>query len=136
MELQEQTSDAREVLGAARVYGEPYEKNGLTVIPAMTVAGIGGAGQDEDGEPGGGRGFGLTARPSGAWVVEDGEVTWMPAVDINRIVFGGQVIALAAILVTGRILVAHSGRRGRSLKILPHLATAARLAMRVRKVVR
>ena len=57
--------------------------------------------------------LGLVARPTGAWIVADGEVTWKPAVDVNRIVLGGQVLALAAILVLGRIVLAHS-RRGRS----------------------
>jgi hypothetical protein len=64
----------------------------------------------QDDEPGAGRGagFGLIARPSGAWIVEDGQATWKPAIDINRIVIGGQVIALTAILITGRILHSQS----------------------------
>jgi hypothetical protein len=31
-------------------------------------------------------------------VVKDGEVTWQPAVDVTRIVVGGQLLALVAIL--------------------------------------
>ena len=38
MELQELISGARDAVSVKRVYGEPYEKNGLTVIPAATVA--------------------------------------------------------------------------------------------------
>ena len=81
MELQELISGARDVISVKRVYGEPYEKNGLTVIPAATVrgGGGGGAGDNEDGESGGGGGFGLMARPAGAWIVEDGNATWKPA---------------------------------------------------------
>ncbi len=113
MELQELISGARDVVSVKRVYGEPYEKNGLTVIPAATVRGGGGGGMgDHEGvDSGGGGGFGLTARPSGAWIVEDGNATWKPAVDVNRIVLGGQAIAFAAILMTGRILLAHSRQR-------------------------
>ena len=123
MQVEELISGARDVMSVKRVYGDPYEKNGLTVIPAATVRGGGGGGmgESEGGESGGGGGFGLIARPSGAWIVEDGEVTWKPAIDVNRVVLGGQIIALAAILVTGRILIARS-RRGHSfLKRVPRL---------------
>jgi len=66
-------------------------------------------GNDEKGESGGGGGgFGLIGRPSGAWIIEDGRAAWRPAIDVNRIVLGGQVIALAAILVAGRVLLARS----------------------------
>lgn len=71
-------------------------------------------GESEGGESGGGGGFGLTARPTGAWIVEDGEVAWKPAIDVNRVVLGGQIVALTAILVIGRILLARS-QRGHSL---------------------
>ncbi len=96
MEVQELLSGARDVVSVKRVYGEPYEKNGLTVIPAATVRGGGGVGMGdtERGESGQGGGFGLIARPSGAWIIEDGRVTWRPAIDVNRIILGGQVIAL------------------------------------------
>ena len=42
---------AKDVLTVRRVFGEPYEKDGVTVIPAARVAGGGGAGngQDENG---------------------------------------------------------------------------------------
>jgi len=116
MQVEELVSGARDIVSVKRVYGEPYEKNGLTVIPAASIrgGGGGGTGENENGESGGGGGFGLIARPSGAWVVENGEVTWKPAIDVNRIVLGGQIIALTTILVAGRILLAHS-RRGHSL---------------------
>jgi uncharacterized spore protein YtfJ len=113
MQVEELISSARDVISVKRVYGDPYEKNGLTVIPAATVRGGGGGGMGESqvGESGGGGGFGMIARPSGAWMVENGEVTWKPAIDVNRVVLGGQIIALAAILVTGRVLMAHSRHR-------------------------
>jgi uncharacterized spore protein YtfJ len=122
MQLEELISGARDVVSVKRVYGEPYEKNGLTVIPAATVRGGGGGGMgdSEGGDSGGGGGFGLMARPSGAWIVENGDAIWKPAVDVNRIVLGGQVIMLAAILVTGRILLARS-RRHSWLDVVPRL---------------
>jgi uncharacterized spore protein YtfJ len=113
MEVQELITGARDAVSVKRVYGDPYEKNGLTVIPAATVRGGGGAGQGEkeNGESGTGGGFGLVARPTGAWIIENGHVNWKPAIDVNRVVVGGQVIALIAILVTGRVLLTHSRQR-------------------------
>ena len=68
------------------------------------------------------------ARPSGAWIVEDGRATWKPAVDVNRIVLGGQVIALTAILITGRVLLAHSRRRRSLREFVPRASLRRRHA--------
>ncbi len=110
--FQELIEGARDLITVKRVYGEPYEKNGLTVIPAAAVrgGGGGGGGQQGDESAGSGGGFGIMARPSGAWIIEDGNATWKPAVDVNRVILGGQIVALAAILVAGRILLAQSSR--------------------------
>lgn len=105
-ELMERVRDAA---SAGRVYGEPYEKDGLTVIPAAAVAGGGGGGGDAQGNGGG---LGLAARPAGAWIIEEGKVRWMPAVDVNRIVLGGQVVAIVALLVMRSIAKARSRRGG------------------------
>ena len=113
MQLDELISGARDVVSAKRVYGDPYEKNGLTVIPAATVRGGGGGGgapaEGNDAETTGvGGGFGMAARPSGAWIIENDDVTWKPAIDVNRIVLGGQIVALTAIVVVGRILLTYA----------------------------
>jgi len=94
----------RDLVTVKRVYGEPYEKNGLTVIPAAAVRGGGGGGRRDGEEAGDGGGLGVTARPSGAWIIQDGEVTWKPAVDANRIVLGGQIVGVFALLVVARLL--------------------------------
>jgi len=121
--IEELIANARDAVSVKRVYGEPYERNGLTVIPAATVRGGGGAGkgEKEHGESGTGGGFGLTARPTGAWIVENDHVNWKPAIDVNRVVLGGQVIALIAVLVTGRVLFAHSKRRPLLLDVASRL---------------
>ena len=138
MELQELISGARDAVSVKRVYGDAYEKNGLTVIPAATVRGGGGAGVGDTvaGESGGGGGFGLTARPSGAWIVQDGHATWKPAIDVNRIVLGGQVIALTAILVTGRILLAQSQRRHALRDLVSRRPARRHIQLRVPKLAR
>jgi uncharacterized spore protein YtfJ len=76
-----------------RVYADPYERDGVVVIPAAAVfgGGGGGGGYDPSGNEGGGTGFGLGARPVGAYVIKEGNVRWEPAVDVTRIVL--QVLA-------------------------------------------
>jgi hypothetical protein len=112
MEVQELIAGSRDTISAKRVYGEPYEKNGLTVIPAAVVRGGagGGVGERDGKETGKGGGYGMNARPSGAWIIDGTQVNWKPAIDVNRIVLGGQLIGLVAILVTGRVLATHSRR--------------------------
>jgi uncharacterized spore protein YtfJ len=88
---------ARDAITVRRVFGEPYEKNGITVIPAAKVQGGagGGGGEGPEGQgKGSGSGFGVSARPTGAYVIRDGQVTWQPAVDVNRAVAIGGVVAV------------------------------------------
>jgi uncharacterized spore protein YtfJ len=44
MEVQDLIAQARDTLTVKRVFGEPYEKNGMTIIPAVRVQGGAGAG--------------------------------------------------------------------------------------------
>jgi uncharacterized spore protein YtfJ len=88
---------ARESISVTRVFGEPHEQDGVTVIPAASVRGGGGGGGDN--EDNGGGGFGLTAKPAGAYVIKDGEVRWEPAVDPNRIVLGWQIVSGLGLLL-------------------------------------
>ena len=96
----------RDTLSVRRVFGDPYEVDGCTVIPVAKVAGGAGGGggegnkADESGT-GFGTGFGLQARPVGVYQVRDGEVVWKPAIDVTRLAKGGQVLAaLIAVCVT------------------------------------
>ena len=95
-------SQAKDVLNVRRVYGEPYQENGLTIIPAAHITGGGGGGGDTAGN--GGAGFGVRARPAGAWVIKDGEAKWRPALDLNRTILVGQLIAIVALLVTRSVV--------------------------------
>ena len=89
MNVDELLSGARDALSVRRVYGEPIERDGVVVIPAAAVGGGG------DAEDNGGGGFGLRARPVGAYVIKDGEVTWKPAIDPSRLIAAGiAVVAL------------------------------------------
>jgi uncharacterized spore protein YtfJ len=83
---------ARDAVTVKRVYGEPVERDGVTVIPAAAVRGGAGGGGDNEGNGGGG--FGLAARPIGAYVIQDGSVRWRPAVDVNRVLLLGAAVVL------------------------------------------
>jgi len=84
---------AREASALERVFGEAYERNGVTVIPVATVRGTagGGGGGDAEGNGGTGGGFGLSARPVGAFVVKGDDVSWRPAYDATRVALLGEV---------------------------------------------
>ena len=104
----------RDALSAQRVFGEPVERDGVTVIPAATVIGGGGGGggaggrdgngdgqmaREGDGQAAGqgsgaGMGFGLVAWASGAFEIREGRVTWRPAVDLTRILLAAVGVAL------------------------------------------
>lgn len=101
MDVQEIVSNARDAMTVRRVFGEPYERDGVTVIPVASVMGGagGGSGQDTEGTSGGGGGFGLRARPVGAYVIRGGAVRWEPSIDLTRIILGGQLLALASLLI-------------------------------------
>jgi uncharacterized spore protein YtfJ len=100
MKPMELVAEAREAITVRRVFGDPVERDGMTLIPAAAVQGGagGGGGQDADGAGGGGSGFGLTARPVGAFVIKDGEVRWEPALDLNRTILMGQIGFIVAVL--------------------------------------
>lgn len=100
MKIEELAAKVKDVLEVRRVYGEPFEKDGVTVIPAATLGGGagGGNGHDAKGAEGEGGGFGIGARPAGAYVISGDKVRWVPAVDVDRLVLtAGAVAALFAI---------------------------------------
>jgi uncharacterized spore protein YtfJ len=110
MDVQQLLEAAHDTLMVKRVFGEPYERNGLMVIPVARVqaGGGGGHGNGPDGSAGEGGGYGLSARPAGVYVVAGDKVRWAPAVDINRIVVGAQVLAAVALLAVRGIVRARA----------------------------
>jgi uncharacterized spore protein YtfJ len=109
MNALERIDQARDAITVRRVYGEPYQEDGVTIIPAANVMGGGGGGGDTLGN--GGSGFGLSARPAGAWVIKDGDATWRPALDLNRVILVGQVVGIVMFLSLRSILTAWAKRR-------------------------
>ncbi len=105
-----------------KVFGEPIVRDDLTIIPVARVGGGGGggggtgtgrpakAGEPETTGSGSGGGLGLTAKPAGVYVVKGGKVTWRPAVDVNKIIIGGQIVGVVALLVIRALARARRGK--------------------------
>jgi uncharacterized spore protein YtfJ len=109
----ETLNKATDAMTVSRVFGEPFEKDGLTLVPVAAVLGGGGGGSGEGPQgqgAGSGGGFGLRARPLGVFVIGDGEVAWRPTVDVNRMILGGQIFAAIAVLAIRSIVKARSAR--------------------------
>ncbi len=107
MQTSEVLTQAREAMTVRRVFSEPYEKNGVTVITAAGISGGAGAGGGEAPQgqgQGSGGGFGLNARPVGAFVIKGDQVSWQPAVDVNRAIIGGQIVAVIALLTARAVI--------------------------------
>jgi uncharacterized spore protein YtfJ len=99
----------RKTVSAGQVFAEPIERDGTTVIGVARIFGGGGGGERlPDGSTGGG--LGLIAGPVGAYVIRDGRVRWIPAVDANRLVV---VVAVLGVV----ILVRRARRRRRAAAV-------------------
>jgi uncharacterized spore protein YtfJ len=112
-EVRSTIEGVRDALTVGRVFGDPYEVDGITVIPVARVtggAGGGGGESTDDDAPGSGfgSGFGMDARPVGVYEVHDGEVTWKPAVDVTRLARSGQVLAGIALICLTLVLLRRS----------------------------
>ncbi|HZS15806.1 MAG TPA: spore germination protein GerW family protein [Candidatus Dormibacteraeota bacterium] len=111
VDVREVVEQAREAMTGRRVFSEPYERNGVTVILASRVRGGGGGGAGQEGsaperqgQTGWGGGFGISATPVGAFVIRGEEVRWIPAFDLTQVIAGGQIVAVVALLTLRRIL--------------------------------
>jgi uncharacterized spore protein YtfJ len=108
----DQVRGSRDALSVRRVFGDPYELDGVTVIPVARVTGGagggGGTGEGPDGKgtgSGSGTGFGLRARGIGVYEVRDGKVEWKPAIDVTSLAKGGQMLGALVIMCLTLVLV-------------------------------
>lgn len=105
MDTQQVLEHARDAITVKRVFGDPYEKGGLTIIPAARIqGGVGGGTGEGDQGKGTGGGYGVNAKPLGAFVVRGDDVVWRPAIDVNRVILGGQIVAIVALLTVRTLL--------------------------------
>ena len=117
-------SEARDAMTVRRVFGEPFEKEGMTIVPvAQVMGGFGGGGPAETPAATGvtapagtkpaaptgiGGGFGVVARPMGVFVIREGRVRWVPSVDVTRLVFRMILGAAAILFVLRPVLMART----------------------------
>jgi hypothetical protein len=85
----------RDAVSAGQVFSEPVERGGTTLIGVARVYGGGGGDLFSSGASDGGLGF--VARPVGAYVLRDGAVRWIPAVDVNRLVVAAAVLGVVVL---------------------------------------
>ena len=110
------TRAANDTFTVRRVFGEAYEREGALVIPVARLWGGTGSGSgsgeagarakaeaEGDVEPtdvppggqfghGGGGGYGVHVKAVGVFVVDDRGAHWRPALDLNRVILGGQLV--------------------------------------------
>ena len=117
-----------------KVFGSPIALGEMIVVPVAKIGSGGGggtgAGPAEDGQEntGAGGGFGMSAKPLGVFVLRDGKVAWRPAIDINKVIVGGQIVAVTALLVARAVLTAYTAetRNGARMR-----SAARRVARRI-----
>ena len=111
---------------AGKVFGPPIQQDGTILLPVARVGGAGGGGAgtgpaDAGQQAGGtGGGFGVSAKPLGVYVLRDGKAKWLPAVDVNKIIVGGQLLAAVGMLLAATVLRARiqPQRRRRGTKMM------------------
>jgi uncharacterized spore protein YtfJ len=135
-QIDELLAHGRDAMTVGRVFGDPIERDGVTIIPVANVMGGGGGGgdaasfqmgaaadqtaSDGDADPeastgptaterGLGAGFGIRATPAGVYVITDGRVRWEPALDLTRIAIMGQIVAIVLLLVVRSVLRSRGG---------------------------
>lgn len=101
-------------LHAGRSFGPVIERDGCLVVPVAITAGGGGGGgelgtrpdgaggEGGDGDLNGGGGFGGVSWPVGVYVVKDGDVRWVPAVDVTRVALGALALVRAVVRIRAR----------------------------------
>ncbi|GAA4628906.1 MULTISPECIES: spore germination protein GerW family protein [Cellulomonas] len=103
------TRAAQDTLTVRRVFGEAYERDGTLVVPVARVTGalgagagagdgaVGGGGPSPQGSgDAGGGGWGTQVKPLGVFVVDADGAHWRPALDLNRVILGGQLVGAVA----------------------------------------
>ena len=99
MDIDQFINATQDAIHVRRVYADPVERDGATVIVAARVGGGAGGGSGmQNGEPGECGGYGIGAAPAGAFVIRGGDVRWVPAINPALLVatVGAVVVAVVA----------------------------------------
>jgi len=123
MEIANLLSKVSETMHVSRCFGPASEHGGVTIVPVAFVAGGGGGGSSTepvepsrdtaDAEPslsvtGGGGGFGGVSWPLGVYVIQDGQVRWVPALDVTRLA----IAAIGAVKLVAKLRATRALRKG------------------------
>lgn len=109
---------AADALDVRRAFGRPEQHGDVSLVPVALVVGGSGAGwgggemgaasdvagRGQGSGDGGGGGFGLTVRPLGVYVVSGSDVRWQPALDLGRVILGGQLVGAVAVVAVASVL--------------------------------
>jgi len=130
MDIMQLVERTRDLVTVKRAFGEPIAYGDVTIIPVAKIlgggcgGGGGGGGDAGDGLPGygsgGGGGGGFQAIPLGVFVVKDGDARWQPTVDVNRVILGGQLVAVVALFTVRAIVRSRAKARSRQAKAKRH----------------
>jgi len=110
-QLEEMLAETKDLVTVKKVYGEPYQSNGVVFVPAASIRGGMGGGEGERSATtpaGQGGGMGISARPIGAYRIRGNDVDWVPAVDVTRVIVTGQIVAIVFLWVLRSILKART----------------------------
>lgn len=121
--LKDSLEMGKDVFGRSQIFGEPVVHGDVVVIPVGRMrGGAGGGGGSGIGEPGhapstgsgsgpetmtgegAGHGWGMDAKATGAYVIHGDKVSYMPAVEVSRIVVAGIVGTVVGLLLVPRII--------------------------------
>jgi uncharacterized spore protein YtfJ len=114
VDVQELLAQAKDAITVKRVFGEPVERDSVTIVPVAAVRGGAGGGGEKD--SGSGSGFGLTARPVGVYVIRGDQVSYQPAFDLNRAILGGQLVGVALFLSLRAVTKSHAKTKRTKLR--------------------
>jgi uncharacterized spore protein YtfJ len=110
MALRELVGGLTDSSSVKRVFGAPIEKDGVLVIPVANIRGTFGGGEgtpsaaDSTRLSGWGGGGAWSATPAGTYVLKNGEMSWIPAVDANRSILLGCLTGIVSLLVVRSIV--------------------------------
>ena len=105
VEVEELFAQARDAMTVKKVFGEPIEHDGITLLPVAKVRGGAGGGSgeapDEKGKGWGG-GYGISARAMGTYVIKGDKVRFVPAVDVDRVILVSGLVAMTLLWTIGK----------------------------------
>ena len=107
MQIEDLLRKTREAVDIHHVFGEPYDRDGVTIIPVARITGGGGGGKGtapRNAETGTGIGYGFRAEPAGVYVISGGKVSWQPAVNANKVISGAFAVAIVGIVRVPRMI--------------------------------